>query len=386
MTAVATKKELALTRDQEGAVDQVMDFWRAGEAALLTLGGYAGTGKTTVIGEAVKRVSKLKDRPMIAFCAFTGRAASVLRGKLEAAELLEMTDYCGTIHGLIYTPNIRDGMVVGWKKAEALPFDFIVVDEGSMLTKTLYDDLASFEIPMLVVGDHGQLPPIGDAFNLMAAPDIRLETIHRQAAGDPIIKLSMIVREGGTIPVGRHGEFVSKTTDRNILDKVPDVSDPMILCGYNRTRVALNRYVRGRLGLTSALPKVGERVICLKNNRDAGVYNGMIGYVEDLVECDKEHVTLKAKMEGGVDYRGDVWRAQWGSEQTLRPKDKQEARRMGDLFDWGYAMTVHKSQGSEARRVVVFEERLPKMNDEDWKRWLYTAVTRARERLLVVGS
>ncbi len=384
MTTATAKRGLALTHDQEGAIQAILDFWRE-KGARLTMGGLAGTGKTTAIVEAVRRVSK-KDRPMIAFCAFTGRAASVLRGKLEAAEVMDMGDYCGTIHSLIYTPKVRDGVIIGWKKADVLPYDLIVVDEASMLTKILFDDLASFNIPILAVGDHGQLPPIGDTFNLMAEPDVRLETIHRQAAGDPIIKLSMIVREGGTIPVGRHGEFVSKTINPNILDRVSDVSDPMILCGYNRTRTRLNRYVRRRLNISSPLPVVGERVICLKNNHNAGVYNGMIGYVVEVKEKGKDHLALKAKMDGGVDFNGDVWRHQFGAEQTIRPKDKQEAGYMGDFFDWGYAMTVHKSQGSEAKRVVVFEERLPKATDDDWKRWLYTAVTRARERLLVVGS
>ncbi len=383
MTATA-KTRLAFTHDQEQAIVQVLEFWKEKTLRLLTLGGFAGTGKTTVIGEAVRRLSQ-KGRPLIAFCAFTGRAASVLRGKLEAAEAMDMGDYCGTIHGLIYTPQVRRGVIIGWKKAEALAYDLIVVDEGSMLTKTLYDDLASFEIPILVVGDHGQLPPVGDSFNLMASPNIRLETIHRQAEGDPIIKLSMLVREGGTIPVGRHGEFVSKTTDRKILDRIPDVSDPMILCGFNRSRTGLNAYVRKRLGMKSPIPQVGERVICLKNNHNALIYNGMIGKLSKIEPEGLDHYNITANMDGGVTFSGLVWKEQFGAEKTIRAEDRRQAAAMGDQFDWGYAMTVHKSQGSEARRVVVFEERFSQMSDDDWKRWLYTAVTRARERLLVVG-
>jgi exodeoxyribonuclease-5 len=196
----------------------------------------------------------------------------------------------------------------------------------------------------------------------------------------------MVVRETGRIGVGRHGDFVSKSRDRNVLDRVGDISDVMMLCGYNRTRTGLNAYARRRGGFTIPIPAVGEKVICLKNDHERGIYNGMIGTLKDVHEQDKDHFKICADMEGGTDFEGEVWRAQFGAERTIRAKDRHEAADMGALFDWGYAMTVHKSQGSEAKRVVLFEERLPNSSDEDWRRWLYTGVTRARERLLVIGD
>lgn len=381
-----TPPKVEMSYDQKIAVAAILDFHKS-KKPLVTLGGFAGVGKTTTIVEAVRKLDG-KKRPAIAFCAFTGRAASVLRGKLEKAEVLEMTDFAGTIHSLIYKPIVKNGVVVGWEKKTVgdMTYDLIVVDEASMLNETLFKDLSSFSVPMIAVGDHGQLPPIEGGFNLMQNPDIRLEKIHRQAEGDPIIKLSMIVREGGSIPVGRHGEFVSKTRDRDVLDRVNDVSDAMILCGYNRTRTGLNAYIRRRLGRTERVPAKGERIICLKNNHGAAIYNGMLGVLRDVTDGGKDHLVIDADMEGGARFQGNAYREQFGAERTVKPVDKMDAKRIGDLFDWGYAMTVHKSQGSEARRVVLFEERLPKSSDEDWKRWLYTGVTRARERLLVIGA
>ena len=58
----------------------------------------------------------------------------------------------------------------------------------------------------------------------------------------------------------------------------------------------------------------------------------------------------------------------------------------GDLFDFGYALTVHKAQGSQAKRVILFEERFSQMTDDEWRRWLYTAVTRAEEELFIFSS
>lgn len=385
-TKTKEKKGLAMTHDQAAAVQTLHEFLKEGRP-LITLGGFAGTGKTTSIVEFVRQING-KDRPAIAFCAFTGRAASILRGKLEKEGILELEDYCGTIHGLIYKPVVSRGVIIRWERRAAgdMAWDLIIVDEGSMVNETIFNDLKSYEKPIIVVGDHGQLPPIDGAFNLMASPEIRLEKIHRQAEGDPIVRLSMIVREGGKIPLGRHGEFVSKTSDRKVLDRVPELEDVMILCGYNRTRVGLNTYVRQRLGRQGAVPEVGEKIICLKNNKNALIYNGMLGIVKEVSDGDKEHIVIEADMEGGQKFTGTAYRPQFGAEKTMKAKDKQDAGRMGDLFDFGYAMTVHKSQGSEARRVVVFEEQMPYMSPEDYKRWLYTAVTRAKERLLVIGT
>ena len=381
--------QVTLSQDQQLAHDEMLSWWDD-RKPLKTLGGLAGTGKTTIIGRLVRSLRKLKKakRPRkIAFCAFTGKAANVLRTKLEAARVLrDDWDYCGTIHGLIYAPKVEDGVVVGWKlksKAE-MDYGLIVVDEASMLDEKLFEDLKQYRIPILAVGDHGQLPPIEGRLNLMAAPEIKLEKIHRQAEGNPIIRLSMMAREGQAIAPGSHGDFVTKVTDWKIVERVKDPANLMAICGTNRTRQQLNGTIRRRLGFEGT-PKVGEKVICLKNNREAGIFNGMTGTLK-AIEPDHDHwYKARIAMDGGETFEDRISKHQFGAMKTLDLWENMDPKKIGDRFDFGYALTAHKAQGSEADRVMVFEE-CSWMESEDLRRrWLYTAITRARTRLLLVG-
>jgi superfamily I DNA/RNA helicase len=85
-------------------------------------------------------------------------------------------------------------------------------------------------------------------------------------------------------------------------------------------------------------------------------------------------------------YEGDIAIKQFTSETPLNFKNDRKATLGFDLFDFGYALTVHKAQGSQARKVILFEERFPKMTDDDWRRWLYTGITRAEEELVLFGA
>ena len=347
------------------------------------MGGYAGTGKTTVIAETIKA---LADRPHIAFCCYTGKASDVLREKLLQAGALNAGDYCGTIHGLIYEKIGEDENASGraeilWRKKETIKTDFLVVDEASMVSKDIWDDLCSYGVPILAVGDHGQLPPVGDKYNLMEAPDVRLETIHRQAQASPIVKLSLLARQEGRIPVGEYGPSAVKTQDRQVPWRIKSLGKAMFLCGRNKTRVDLNAQIRERLKIRSTDPVAGDRVICLRNARRLKVFNGMLGALKSIQVLGDRHYRAKIEMDSDILFKGRICRAQFGEERTL---DYEEGQ--GCLFDWGYALTVHKAQGSEAPQVVLFEERFFQMSDDDWRRWLYTGVTRASQNLIIIGD
>ena len=134
-------------------------------------------------------------------------------------------------------------------------------------------------------------------------------------------------------------------------------------------------------------PQSGDRVICLRNNHAQKIYNGMLGTIKSIQQEDEQWYHAEIKMDDRDElYAGDIAVEQFNSNEALN-FTKQRAKTMrGDLFDFGYALTVHKAQGSQAKRVVVFEQRFKKMSDDDWKRWLYTAVTRAEEELYVVGE
>lgn len=205
--------EIQLSPDQQGVHDHIV-AWSEKKAPLLRIGGFAGCGKTFTVAQTVKTLRDKNKKIRIAFCCFTGKAAFVLRTKLQAVDMLTGDEYVGTIHGLIYTPVIEDGEVIDWKRTDAIEADLIIVDEVSMVNATIWEDLRSFKIPILAVGDHGQLPPIGDALALMKDPDHTLTKIHRQAEGNPIIACSVMAREEGHIPegiyTGTNGGYVKK--------------------------------------------------------------------------------------------------------------------------------------------------------------------------------
>lgn len=374
---------LTLSTDQETAHDAIINWWRGGgKPQTLTLGGLAGTGKTTTIAQVVNTLRESDIR--IAFCAFTGKAALILRKKLEAAKVLH-DDYAGTIHGLIYEPTRDENGKLTWERRDRLDVDLIVVDEASMIDGELYKDLCAYRIPILAVGDHGQLPPVLGVLNLMENPEIKLERIHRQAADNPIIQMSMRAREGKGILCGDYGAVrkVARRQVAEVVDRYGADFDAagMVLCGTNSTRSALNHILRARRGFEGPYPQKGERTICLRNKRDVGLFNGLTGTITDVDITEGEvEGEIEVALDGGGTWRGDVRLDQFGAANTIQTWSPNV-----QLFDWGYALTVHKAQGSEAPSVVVFEECAWMKGEDMRRRWRYTAYTRAAEKLLIVG-
>jgi exodeoxyribonuclease-5 len=333
----------------------------------------------------------------VAFCAFTGKAVRVLEQTLKKQHVARRKDNISTIHGLIYNTELdRDGHVTGWRRKSELEFDLIIVDEASMVTAEIWNDLLSFEKPILAVGDHGQLPPVGENFNLMADPMIRLERVYRQAAGSPIVEVATLARTGGNIPAGRYGNDVIKysRSDENIgivMEELMEQWRPdwLVLSNFNHTRVKLNTSLRGRMGFEYPDPLAGDHVICLRNNTTAKLFNGMTGTIQDIrsADDDPDNAWWQAVIKlDDFEYEGLVLREQFGAAKTINPVPPTPGGTRGDLFDFGYALTVHKAQGSSADTVLLFEERSKHMTDDDWRRWLYTAVTRAERQLIIIGD
>ena len=263
-----------------------------------------------------------------------------------------------------------------------------------MINEHIWKDLKSFNLPIIAVGDHGQLPPIKGNFSLMKYPTIKLEKIHRQAQDNPIIKLSLLARENGHIPVRQFGDKVIKI-DKNSFEATEQIeiqlesyaSDTIVVCGYNNTRVKLNQFIRNKLGFKSQNPAIQDRVICLKNNHRKNIFNGMLGTIQSIKDKSNDWYQAEILMDDETDlFEGLIYKDQFGSLTTQNYTNKRVRQLKGDLFDFGYGLTVHKAQGSQAKKVVVFEERFPKMDDLMWRKWLYTAVTRAEEELFIVGD
>lgn len=412
-----------LSLDQAEAYSAIVEWARDRRRTqpVKSLGGYAGSGKTVLTG----LVGSLPDLQPIAFCAYTGKASSVLRGKLSALKPRSKpysegcpyrpTSYCGTIHSLIYQPIIHGNVVVGFELREELdaPYRLICIDEASMVNDDMLLELRGFGIPILAVGDHGQLPPVSGQGSLMYKPDIRLEKIHRQAEGNKIIALSKTVRETGRFDrrlVSPEVQFVHRGKlddwlhDRYVppshLAMTPvHLEKQVILVHSNASRIGFNQRVRTLLGIKGP-PQVGDQVVCLRNVRDVPVYNGMRGIITKLAGRDPKFPwQLKATVafEGvGEPFQASMCIQQFNREKTFNDlEDVEEALsptgkiklygwdQVGHLFDFGYALTTHKSQGSQWPDVMVIADR-GYMGEAEWRRWAYTAITRASEKVIIV--
>jgi len=346
--------------------------------------GFAGSGKTTI---AARKAQDL-GRGVLA-ATFTGKAALVMRRK---------GFNCSTIHSLIYVPKMTPvldkttGQPTGEEELSFVLNDesdlwnakLLIVDEVSMVGQELGRDLLSFNRPILVLGDPGQLPPIsGTGYFTKDRPDVMLTEIHRQALDNPIIRMSMDIRLGRGVKSGNYGE--SRVLRKASLNRQSDLlAADQVLCGINRTRRTLNADIRKMLGFDQPqTPMSGEKLICLKNNRDKGLFNGGMWQVaaEPPPVFDGEIFELKVN---SLDLAGRTAKVKVPLQFFCAEEDKLPAskHRKFDEFDWGYAITVHKSQGSQWDNVLVMNENY--CFRETAIQWLYTAVTRAAEKLTLV--
>jgi ATP-dependent exoDNAse (exonuclease V) alpha subunit len=365
---------------QDQALNAVAQWLKAkpglnGTPQVFRLFGYAGTGKTTL----AKYLAEHADGE-VKFAAFTGKAASVMRGKGCRG--------ASTIHGLIYRARESGEEVPSfdlWDDAPASKAELIVIDECSMVDAELGRDLLSFGVPVLVLGDPAQLPPVqGGGFFTEAEPDIMLTEVHRQAEGDPIIRLSMDIRAGEYLEPGRYGE--TEVVAKDDLDPQRVFEADQVLVGRNATRRAYNTRMRERRGFDDVMPAAGDKLVCLRNNRKKGLFNGGLWSV-------KERGTRKGGTKAGImsmRLLPDDETATRGVKVSVRAEcftggiEKLDwaRRKPYDEFDYGYVLTVHKAQGSQWDDVVLFDESFAFPDSR--QRWLYTGVTRAAKRLTVV--
>lgn len=346
---------MKLTTQQRIALQQLVKGVREDELPEQTLGGYAGTGKTTLI-KYLKQFF-----PEFGVCAYTGKAANVLRKKgLNGAS---------TIHSRIYKPIFENGVIYFDLNPEPGCEGFIV-DEASMVSDDIYNDLRSFGMPLIFVGDHGQLEPVNSDFNLMADPMYRLEEIHRNAG--TIAKFAQHLRSGFSSRRYNDDEQLNFLSKNQITDDVL-IDVDQVICAFNQTRVTINNQIRNALGYDGIL-NVGERVMCLKNNREKCLFNGMQGTVVNLYEKRKRKY-MDFEFDGQVIQEVCYETKQFGEESY---KIKYGGRDAPNPFDYAYCITAHKAQGDEWDRVLVLEQKCKKW---DHRRWSYTAASRAKNWL-----
>ena len=367
---------------QEAALKAVADWLADPDGPqVFRLFGFAGAGKTTLAKEMAEGV-----KGSVSYACFTGKAALVLRKKGCAG--------ASTIHSMIYIPEGTDTeetpKFVLNPNSSAADAKLIVIDEVSMVGPDLAKDLLSFGTRVLVLGDPAQLPPVsGEGFFINAEPDIMLTEVHRQAADNPIIQMSMAVREGKPLHVGRYGDSrvirrceVSKDAMRELV-----MSADQVLCGLNKTRHSFNARIRelhDRQGVKAPHhPVPGDRMVCLRNDRQMGLLNGGLW---EAISVDAKSKTGVLKIQAkSIDDPGARTVRVKVPEQFFRGAEKElawEQLKGLQQFTFGYALTVHKAQGSEFDNVVLFDESYA--FHEDAAKHLYTGLTRAAERITVV--
>lgn len=364
---------------QAAALDAVARWYGSGldRKQVFRVFGYAGTGKTTLARHFAEGLNGY-----VLYMAYTGKAAMVMRKNGCAGAL--------TIHATIYSVDFNPE--TGVRKFVLKDVDdlsdaaLFVIDECSMVDEEIGKDILSFGVPVLVLGDPAQLPPVkGGGFFTDAEPDIMLTEIHRQAAENPIVQMATTIREGGRLDYGIYG--ASRVIRRSELSK-SDVTDAeQVLVGLNRTRAAYNIRMRQIDGRSSPLPEVGDRLVCLKNDRNKGIFNGGLWKVEELLKrrrghlndhCVRMHVSsldFESTTPVEVRVREEFFEGR-GNEVPWKELNGLQQ------FDYGYALTVHKSQGSQWDHVCLFDESGSFQSDR--ARHLYTAITRAAEKITVV--
>lgn len=373
------------TDEQQAAVQRIISWLTDPSAPLMfRMGGYAGTGKTTTIkyllhllqlarnGDGSDELSFLMGKTAMV-CAFTGKAASVLRKKGVQAS---------TIHSLMYRPVPKAGggpNDIEWRRVAYfdLPGNFFIVDEASMISSDIYKDMLEYGLKMLFIGDPGQLEPVGDNPNLMRNPDVTLMKIHRQALESPIIELATNIRNGYPLPKSSaHPDLIIRDKNLNTHDLL---GVTQVICAKNATRQRINTVCRQAYSRVELLEK-GDKLIITKNNKDLGVFNGMIVYVREISSDNHRRWNCLLEDEdqnmiGWLPIAKEPFSAVFDAKNYRHPKDLVQA-------DYGYCVTCHKAQGSEWEHVLVIYEWMPP-NVWCMKRWGYTAFTRASKRLTI---
>lgn len=373
---------ITLTRKQEEGLKIAVDRYRHREP-YTCIAGFAGVGKSTLVQFIIDALN-ISERH-IAYCAYTGKAALVLKNKGCPGAT--------TAHRLLYhTTELPDGTFQHTPKAKPdKPLKLIIVDEISMLEKEQWNILMQWGVPVICLGDPFQLPPIGEDNGVLCHPHIFLDEVMRQAEDSEIIRLSMDVREGKNLSYFK-GSDVRVVPKDSVSDRVLVTAD-MVLCGKNATRFSLNTRIRKTLWGEEYVdePIDGDKCICLKNQWSVGdLVNGSIGTIQNIRKEDDFFLGTKMLADFGNEHDGWFYDLNMDYKiftegKTTVNKDNwkmypKEIRPME--FDYAYAITVHKSQGSEYGKVVIFNEYLCG-DREQYLRWLYTGITRSSEKLVV---
>lgn len=383
---------MILTKKQEEGLKIAVNRYNEGYP-YTCIAGYAGSGKSTLVRFIIDALGI--DNEYVAYIAYTGKAAKVLKEK--------GCPNATTAHRLLYHSYPRkDGT---FYHIPARPLDrrykLIVIDEVSMLPKEMWDLLLSHHIYVIALGDPGQLPPVSSEDNeVLKTPHIFLDEIMRQAQESEIVRLSMDIRNGKDLTPFKGKELM--ILNRKDLDPSMYIWADTVLVGKNDTRHAINSTMRRMIyGVDNDEPVDGDKIICLRNDwhtvNSAGdaLVNGGTGFIQNPIVVPSKSKIVKWVIKADfildedsaipfvnldMDYKMFTEGEPTVNSDNFKKVSKQLTPKQ---FDYGYCITTHKSQGSEYNKVLLLEEYL---RGDDHARWLYTAITRAKEKLVIIKS
>jgi exodeoxyribonuclease-5 len=389
-------------KDQLQAIRDASDWIRTPphkRSPIFIIAGYAGTGKSTILSTILEnfRIPRYK----VAFATFTGKAAVILRQK-------GLNAY--TIHKLIYNTIVSKKNVPMFRRKSRLPMsiELIAVDEIGMVPKSLLDDLLSFHIPVIGLGDPGQLPPIYGENDYITHHNCLLTKVYRQALDSGVLRFATDIRNGIFNPEINYGSDV-RFIDYHKLKDEDLLACDQVICATNANKVHLNVAIRRKLGRQTMYPEDGDKVICTANNfkeivayfDDLEIYlvNGLVGYAEfDTYSVSDDILWLNLRIDdmGGVlsfiyAYMTPFRENYEEVNLTVNEADASIKKDFYEFyhnkaihrFDYGYAITCHKAQGSQYGHVLVYDDCFYN-NEKQYLRWLYTAVTRAINKVTVI--
>lgn len=392
---------MLLTKNQQQGLKIALERYHAGEKYTV-IAGYAGTGKSTLVRFIIDALNI--DEEKVCYCAFTGKAAEVLRKKGNK-------NVC-TLHKLLYEHIPRAAGGFFRRPKNFIGYKVIVVDEVSMAPKSLIDLLFSHYVYVICLGDPFQLPPIekDEDNHLLDNPHIFLDEIMRQEAESEIIQLTMKIRNQEPIDYFNGNEV--KIIPYSALNTGVLEWGDQILTATNAKRQAINNQMRALAG-RSGEPVDGDKMICLRNYWDDfsiqgdSLINGTIGILKNSFQTWREIPRFVQSNIRKFDVLvGDLIIPETNDKYEMTEMDRQMiitgnkccdwklSYKLGKLrpkygeivpkeFTYAYAITVHKSQGSEWNNVVVLEEQFP-FDKIEHARWLYTACTRSSKKLVLV--
>lgn len=408
--------DLVLSPGQEAAAEMVGHFLKQTEWRFGRITGYAGTGKTTLIKVLADRYGS----PTI--LTPTGKAA------LRVGEATGL--FAQTIHRFLYEPSEdpKTGRPIFNIKPEwsdsmlDMEGKLVLIDEASMVDKVVWRDLQlvakNVGFHILVMGDLFQLPPVykdedGRAFStlLLNTPfSVNLTEVIRQALDSPIIRASMVLRSGR--PEYEALEMLEALGESKMIQTIVEMRERngVALCFTNKTRHALNDKVRTALGYAPNTLFQDEPILVTQNNYNLNCWNGEVIRFEGWEEEPGKLVAVADRFTNSSMMIGFGVGNVAGQQAIMSPqvitgaveagkisvgfvkkaarreyKDAHRSENAPPYLDcnYGYALTVHKSQGSEWGEVLLVldgSERM--MRGQDLKRFLYTAITRAKSRFV----